>query len=158
MRTTVKCLIITSLFTIGFTGCKKGGGTTPDPIVPDSTKPTITITKPTAGQSFNVGNSIAFQATFSDNIQLKSYEIAISKVITGGFILKNVLTPVNWSYAKSATTLSASPKQQEITLSDIVVPLDINGNPVSTGKYNFKVTCVDSSNNSTETTLEININ
>jgi hypothetical protein len=137
-------------------GCKKKD-TTPV-VVPDTTKPSITITSPTAGQSFIVGNTIAFQASFSDNELLKNYDITISKVITGGFTLKNVPTPVAWSYSKTSTSFAAGVKQQSITLNDITIPTLINSSPVATGKYNFKVTCTDGSNNTSETILEININ
>ena len=158
MKTPVNYLIIISLLAIiTFSGCKKGGSPVPEPVVPDTTKPTINITKPTAGQSLTVGSLLAFQATFSDNVQLKSYEIVISKVIAGGLTLKSVPTPVDWSYTKSATSFGTGAKQQEITLGDITIPMDISGKPVSTGKYNFKVTCVDSSNNSTDTTVQFNI-
>ena len=149
-------LIFTILTLFLCVGCKKKD-TTPV-VIPDTTKPIITITSPTAGQSFIVGNTIPFQASFSDNELLKTYEITISKVITGGFILKNVPTPVAWSYAKSATSFNTGVKQQSITLNDITIPTLINSSPVATGKYNLKVTCVDGSNNSSEIILEININ
>jgi hypothetical protein len=149
-------LVFTSLTLFLCVGCKKKDVT--PVVVPDTTKPSITITQPTAGQSFTVGNTIPFQASFSDNELLKTYEITISKVITSGYILKNVPTPVAWSYAKSATAFNTGVKQQSITLSDITIPTLINSSPVATGKYNFKVTCTDGSNNSSETILEININ
>jgi hypothetical protein len=159
MKTSSKYLIVISLIVFAFYGCKKGGSSTPDPVpVPDTTKPTISIIKPSAGQTFVAGNSIAFQATFSDNVSLKSYEIAISKVLTGGLTLKNVPTSVPFSYLKSSTNFTPGVKQQEINLSDIVIPSNTATTIVTPGKYNFKVTCVDGSNNSAETTLEININ
>ena len=114
MKTPVNYLIIISLLAIiTFSGCKKGGSPVPEPVVPDTTKPTINITKPTAGQSLTVGSLLTFQATFSDNVQLKSYEIVISKVIAGGLTLKSVPTPVDWSYTKSASEkrLARSPSQ-----------------------------------------------
>lgn len=156
MKNLNNLLVYTSLVLLLSVGCKKKD-TTPV-VIPDTTKPSITITSPTAGQSYTVGNTIAFQASFSDNELLKTYEITISKVITGGLIIKNVPTPVAWSYTKSATAFNTGVKLQSITLSDIAIPTLINTSPVATGKYNFKVTCVDGSNNSSETILEININ
>ena len=156
MKISNNMLILTSLTFLLCFGCKKKD-TTPV-VIPDTTKPGITITAPTAGQSFIVGNTIAFQATFSDNELLKTYDITISKVITGGFILKSVPTPIAWSYTKTATNFNTGVKQQSITLSDITIPTLINSSPVATGKYNFKVSCTDGSNNTSETTLEININ
>ncbi|MEI6140062.1 MAG: DUF4625 domain-containing protein [Mariniphaga sp.] len=156
MKTLDNILVFSFLTLVLCTGCKKKD-TTPV-VVPDTTKPIITITSPTAGQTFIVGNTIPFQASFSDNELLKTYEITISKVITSGYILKNVPTPVAWSYSKSATSFNTGVKQQPITLSDITIPTMINTSAVATGKYNFKVTCIDGSNNSSETILEININ
>ena len=157
MKSINNLLIFTLIFVIALSGCKKGGDPAPV-VVPDTTKPTITITAPTAGQAFTVGSTIAFQASFSDNVQLNTYDITITKAVTSGMILKVVPTPVAWNYSKPATSLGAGVKQQNITLNDIVIPTLINTNPVATGKYNFKVTCSDSSGNSSETILEININ
>lgn len=148
------CLLVSTLFSCS----KKGGSSGPDPIIPDTTKPTILITKPTAGQVFVTGNTITFQATFADNVKLGSYDIAITKVVTGGLILKNVPTPVAWSYTKSSTNFSSGVKSETINLSDITIPSLIGTSPVLTGKYNFTVNCVDASNNSASTTVEININ
>lgn len=157
MKTAINHLIVITLLISMVYGCKKGG-TTPDPVIPDTTVPAISITKPTAGQAFVPGNTITFQATFSDNEKIASYEIAITKVIATGLILKNVVTPVNWSYTKSSTSFTPGAKLQEINLTDIIIPMDIGGKPVATGKYNFKVTCIDGSGNKKENTIEININ
>ena len=140
-----------------FSGCK-GGSVTPDPVIPDTTKPTITVIKPTAGQVFVPGNAIDFQATFADNIKINSYEISITSLPLVGFILKNVPSPVAWSYAKTSTSFNTGVKQQEIILNDISIPLLMGTSPVATGKYYLKATCVDGSNNSYSTTVEININ
>lgn len=150
-------VIITCLLIISIIGCKKKGGVVPDPIVPDTTKPTIAITKPTAGQLFVPGSIIAFQAIFNDNVMLKSYQIVISKVVTGGLTLKIVPVSIPFSYTKPSTNFNADAKQQEVILSDITIPINTSTTVVTTGKYNFKVTCIDISNNISETTLEINI-
>lgn len=153
MKISIKYLIVISLLISNFTGCKKGGSTVPDPVISDTAKPTISILKPTPGQSFIPGNNVAFQAMFSDNEKLKSYEIAISYVIKGGFILKNVPTSVPFSYTKSSTSFGLGVKQQEITLNDITIPSNNILTIVTPGKYYFKVTCVDGSNNISETIL-----
>jgi len=157
MKTAAKYLMVITLLITVVYGCKKGG-TTPEPIIPDTTLPAISIAKPTAGQVFVPGNTITFQATFSDNEKIASYEIAITKVIATGLILKNVITPVDWSYTKSSTSFTPGAKLQEINLTDIIIPMDIGGKPVATGKYNFKVTCIDGSGNKKEITVEFNIN
>ncbi len=140
MKNTVKILIIICLVITSYYGCKK------DKATPDATIPTISITKPTASQAFLPGDTIIFQATFSDDVQIKNYDIAISTSVADG-----------WSYTKSSTSFDAGVKQQVVTLKDIIIPLNINGKPVAAGKYNMKVTCSDASNNMATTTLEINI-
>jgi hypothetical protein len=156
MRINSKLLIIICLLISVFVGCKKKSSVIAEP--PDTTKPIITVVQPTAGQAFVTGNTIAFQASFSDNKELKSYEVTVSKVVTSGMILKIVPLVKPFSYTKPTTTFGTGVKQQEVTLSDIVIPLHTATELVATGKYNVKVTCSDTANNSAETILEININ
>jgi len=156
MQILSKYLILVGLL-VSILACSKKGSVAPVP-VPDTTNPTITITQPAAGQVFAVGNTITFQASFADNDKLGSYSITVTKVLTSGMVLKNVPTPVAWSYSKTATSFTSGVKQQNITLNDITIPLLIGTSPVLTGKYNFNVSCVDGSNNSASTTIEININ
>jgi hypothetical protein len=151
-------LIVVNILILILLGCKKGDSTAPEPVISDTTKPIITIIKPTPGQSFIPGSTIAFQATFSDNEKLKSYEIAISNLNKDGSILKNVPSSVPFSYTKLSTDFSLGVKKQDITLSDIIIPSNSNFTIITPGKYYFKVTCVDGSNNITVTILEIYIN
>jgi len=154
MKILSKYFILVGLL-VSILSCSKKGNVAP---VPDTTNPTITITQPTAGQGFAVGNTITFRASFADNDKLGSYSITVTKVISSGMVLKDVLTPVAWSYSKSATSFTTGVKQQNITLNDITIPLSIGTSTVLTGKYDFNVSCVDGSNNSASTTIEININ
>ncbi len=156
MKFQIKLLTITLLL-LFFLGCKKGS-TGPDPIIPDTIKPTITITKPTAAQAFNAGTTIPFEASFSDNVKLQNYEVAISKTPAGGFILKNVPTSLPFSYTKSLTNFNTGVKQQNIILSDIAIPANNTTTITTPGNYNLKVTCFDGSGNKTETILVISIN
>jgi hypothetical protein len=143
--------MIFGLFIFTCTGCSKKSG--PAPVVtPDTTKPIISATKPTPGQVFTAGNTILFQATFSDNEKLKSYDIAISKKVLGGMVLKVVPTSTPFSYNKSSTSLNGG-KSQDVSLSDITIPANTATNIVTPGTYNFKVTCVDGSDNTTSTTI-----
>lgn len=152
MKSFIKLLLGYCTMIILLSGCSKGGSS----VAVDVTNPTISVTSPTAGQSFVAGNTIPFQVTFADNIALKSYEVAITKNLTGGLVLKVVPTSVPFNYTKSTTTLSG--KSQVITLTDVIIPANTATTLVTTGTYNVKVTCVDSSNNSYSTTVQININ
>jgi hypothetical protein len=153
MKTSIQYLAVLILILFG---CKKGSSPVPV-VIPDTTKPTISVLKPTAGQSFTNGTAILFQATFSDNEKLKSYDIAVSQKVTGGMILKVVPISTPFSYTKSSTILSGG-KTQDVSVSDITIPANTATNIVTPGTYNFKVTCVDGSDNSTSTTIEITIN
>ena len=108
-------------------------------------------------QIFTAGNTILFQATFSDNEKLKSYDINVSKKVLGGLNLKVVPTSTPFSYTKSSTSLNGG-KSQDVSLSDITIPANTATNITTPGTYNFKVNCVDGSDNSTSTTLEVTIN
>ena len=87
MRITVKYQIIKCLLLTTIICCKKKSSVIAEP--PDTTNPTLTITQPTAGQAYVTGNTIAFQAIFSDNKELKCYEVTVSKVDTGGMIFED---------------------------------------------------------------------
>jgi hypothetical protein len=153
MKYKSKLLIVTSLLFAFLIGCKNDS----NPELADTTPPTITITTPTAGQSFAPGSTILFQASFSDNKLLKSYEIEVSKVVTGGLALKNVPTSVPFSYTKSSTNFSSGDSPQTINLTDIVIPANTATTITTPGNYNFKVSCVDGSNNPASQTVVISI-
>ena len=155
MNFSTKYLLILSAFSVIISGCSKGGST-PPVVIPDTTKPTITITKPSAAQIFSAGATIPFEVTFTDNEALKSYDVTISKSTLGALALKNVPTSVAFSYTRSTSGLSG--KSQTITITDIIIPTNTLLQIVSTGTYNIKVNCSDASNNSSSQTLVITIN
>ena len=64
MKKFIKYFIIIFLIAQTISCSKKGGTVKPDPIIPDTTKPTISITKPTAAQAFTPGTAIPFQASY----------------------------------------------------------------------------------------------
>lgn len=153
MKTAIKYLIVFCLMSTTFWGCSKKGTVE----VPDTTKPTIMITKPTQGQAFVAGNTVTFQATFTDNEKLKSYAIAISKKVTGALILKIYLS-VDFTYNKPSTNFTTGVKQQEIILNDIVIPANTATNITAPGTYKINVTCVDGSDNVTTGSVDFVIN
>lgn len=156
MKFPTKLLLISGVLISLFSGCKKGGGTTPP--VPDTTKPTISVINPSAGQSFTAGSTIPFQVTFADNTGLKNYDVSISKVPAGGLILKNVPTSVPFSYLKSSTSFSTGVKQQDITITDIAIAANTTSTIVTPGNYNLTINCSDTSDNNASTILVISIN
>jgi len=54
MKILIKYLIVASLLISALSGCKKGGSTVPVPVIPDTTKPTISIIKPTPGGTIRI--------------------------------------------------------------------------------------------------------
>ena len=121
MKISLQQFSVICLILITFAGCKKGTSTAPPVVIPDTTKPTLSIVKPTAAQQFAAGANIPFQVTLTDNEKLKSYDIAVSLKLAGGLILKIVPTSTPFSYTKSATTLGGG-KTQDVTVTDINIP------------------------------------
>jgi len=147
-------LIALSVLILILNGCSKGGSTA-SVVVPDTTKPTIVISSPTAAQTFTAGGSIPVQVAFSDNEALKSYDITISKNLTSGVILKVVPISVAFTYSSGSSSLTG--KSQSATL-NIAIPPNTPSQIVTPGAYDFKVNCIDSSNNTSSLTLIITIN
>ena len=155
MKFIFKYLLVLSILINLVTGCSKGGSN-PPVVVPDTTKPTISITKPAAGQNFVAGNTIPFEVTFTDNEALKNYDVTISKNTIAGLALKNVPTSVPFSYTRSTSGISG--KSQTIIINDIILPANTPTQIITVGSYNIKVNCSDASSNANSQTLVININ
>ena len=78
-------------------------------------------------------------------------------ILFGGIVLKVVPASTPFSYTKSSVSLTGG-KTQDVSSSDIIIPVNTATNFVTTGTYTFTVNCVDGSDNMTSTTQEININ
>ncbi len=154
MKLSITYLIGLTLFISVLSGCSKGGSSAPV-VVPDTTKPIIVISSPSAGQTFTAGGTIPIQVAFSDNDALKNYDLTISKNLTSGVILKVVPISVAFTYSSGTTTLSG--KAQSATL-NIAIPSNSPTQIVTPGTYDLKVNCLDSSNNTASLTLIITIN
>jgi len=155
MRAAIKYLIVFSLLLSTLWGCSKKGTV----VVPDKEPPRISVTLPTPSQTFLPGGTITFQATFSDNVKLKSYGITVSKRVTSGLILKIVPISEDFSFSRLSINFPSGVKQQDINLNDIVIPLNTATKITTPGDYNFTVTCVDDAgNNAIPETRVIKIN
>jgi len=148
MKNSLKCLVPLMLFVVVF-ACKKSGTTdTPPVVVPDTTVPVIILTDPTAGKSVVLGAALHLQMDLSDNIELKSYKVVITKSLKG-------VSTSDWAYSNT-WSIAAGKKTLAVNHNEIVVPLTgAGGNQTTTGNYDMTITCLDSSNNESSKTLSI---
>ena len=147
MRRYFRLLIPLMLLMISLS-CKKNGTAEPPAPTPDTTVPTIVLTDPTPGKVFVLGTALHLQMDLSDNVELKSYKVTITKSLKG-------VGTSDWAY-DSGTILIAAGKKTFAVNNDITVPLTLSGgNQTTTGNYEMVITCLDTSNNETSKTLTI---
>ena len=141
--------IIPVLLVLFVVSCKKGGTTDGPPVVvPDTTKPTISLVDPTPSKIITLGTALHLQMDLSDNVELKSYKVTISKSLKG-------LTTSDWSYSNT-WTIPAGKKTLSVNHNEILVPLTYTGNQVTLGNYDVLITCVDlAGNEATATTVVV---
>jgi hypothetical protein len=126
--------------------CKKSD-TTPPVTTPDTTVPVITLTDPVPGKSYVLGTALHLQMDLSDNVELKSYRVTITRS------LKGVQTS-DWGFSQT-WSIAAGKKTLTVNHNEITVPLTVTGNQTTTGNYDFTVYCTDSSNNEASKTFLI---
>jgi len=136
--------IILLLFCIS---CKKNSSTNPPVVTPDTTKPVISLVDPTAGKSYVLGTSLHLQMDLSDNVELKSYKVVITKSAKG-------LQTSDWAFSQT-WILAAGKKTITVNQSEITVPLTVTGNQTTLGNYDMAITCDDTSGNEASTSLMI---
>ena len=129
--------------------CSKKGSTTETPpvTIPDTTKPVINLIDPTVGKLFVLGSTLHLQMDLSDNVELKSYKVTISKSQKG-------VQTSDWAYANT-WILATGKKSITINHSEILVPLTVTGNQTTTGNYDMLITCTDLAGNEMLTTVTI---
>mgnify|MGYP001568964648 CR=1 FL=1 len=129
--------------------CKKVNTTIPD-VVPDSTKPVISLIDPTNNKVILLGTSLALELDLSDNKELKSYKVEIHKS------LKNVDTS-DWTYVNT-WTIAPGKTIFKVKHSEILIPFTFTSKNVTTGNYEMVVTCTDTSGNEATTNIIIVLN
>nr|WP_320118002.1 DUF4625 domain-containing protein [uncultured Marinifilum sp.] len=143
------------LFTAGMMSCGGGGGGGDDdePEV-DTTKPTVTITSPTASTVIDAGSNLAVNFTAADNIAVKSYTVTVA--YSGA---KSVKTVEEFSFNSATDNDADGNALPTITGTSSSVSFNIatpyNAKP---GMYKMSIVITDSSNNSSaakEVTFEI---
>lgn len=139
----------------GMSGCNDDGETI------DTSAPVIELENPAYGEFFAAGNSVHFEASFTDDIELGSYNIVIHDNFDGhahGRVAKANEDPglLKWSFNQSYD-FAPGLKNSDVNLHD---ELEIPQNTMA-GPYHFIVSALDKSGNSTSyqdgSTIEIEI-
>jgi hypothetical protein len=129
----------------------------------DTSAPTIELEDPAYGEFFAAGNSVHFEASFTDDVELGSYKIDIHNNFDGhahGRIAKTNDDPslIKWSFSQSFD-FTPGLKNSDIHLHDDE-QLEIPQNTMA-GPYHFIVSAVDKSGNATsnqdDSTVEVEI-
>lgn len=138
------------LISVLVTACKKDSGITTPVVVPDTTKPIINLTDPTSNKNFILGSPLHLQMDLSDNVELKSYKVTITKSLKG-------IQTSDWAFSQT-WPIAAGKKTFTVNHSEIIVPLTVTGNQTTTGNYDMVITCTDTSGNEATTTIIVIIN
>jgi len=140
--------IMPVLLVLFIISCKKGGTTdVPPVVVPDTTKPTISLVDPTASKIITLGTAMHLQMDLNDNVELKSYKVAITKSLKG-------VTTSDWAYS-NIWTIPAGKKTLAVNHNEILVPSTYTGNQVTLGNYDVLITCEDLAGNSATTSVVV---
>jgi len=136
-------LAISFVALLGVVSCDENS----DPI--DTTAPSIEMGDPLSGESFEAGNSVHFEASFSDDIELGAYKIDIHNNFDGhshGRVAGTNEDPdlLKWSLSESFD-FDPGLRNSDVHLHD---ELEIPQNTMA-GPYHFIVSAVDRSGNST---------
>jgi hypothetical protein len=146
MKNSIKWFIPVLLLMVCLS-CKKNSTTEPPVVVPDTTKPVISLVDPTVGKSYVLGAVLHLQMDLSDNVELKSYKVVIAKSLKG-------LQTSDWAYTNT-WIIAAGKKTLPVNHNEITVPLTVTGNQTTTGNYDMTITCTDTSGNEATTSLVI---
>jgi hypothetical protein len=87
------------------------------------------------------------QMDLSDNVELKSYKVVISKSLKG-------LETSDWAFSQT-WTIPAGKKTFAVNHNEILVPLTVTGKQTTVGNYDITITCLDTSNNEASKTLTV---
>lgn len=113
----------------------------------DKIKPVINLISPADHEEFRPGETIKFEAEFTDNVELKQYKIDIH--FDDGHDHKSVQNGgMEWEFEHVA---SLSGTSQRILL-EILIP-----ETAKHGEYHFMVFCTDAAGNESFVTIDIEI-
>jgi hypothetical protein len=146
MKMQFKWIYVLVIIMSGFSCSKKS--TTPEPS--DTIKPVISLIDPTSNKIFTLGSPLHLQIDLTDNVELKSYKVTITKSLKG-------IQTSDWAFSQT-WVIVAGKKTFTVNHSEITIPLTVTGNQTTTGNYEMTMTCTDTSGNEATTTVTITIN
>lgn len=119
----------------------------------DTQKPVIILNQPLDETEFHFGENLQIEAEFSDNVGLASYKIEIHSAGDGH--THRLLTGTEWFHSETHP-IAGSPTHY-ITQKNILIPAEINGEPVQEGHYHLGIYLVDTSGNEQQFFVEVDI-
>lgn len=137
---TIKTLpfILLLLIELIITSCKR--------TKPDETVPSLIVSNPTSGQTYNAGSNIELKALFSDDIALSQYKIDIHDAFDDH---SHKMAVVPWA----AIIIEDLAGTSQSIIKEINIPSD-----AAAGRYDLLIYCLDAAGNeSSFLELEINI-
>ena len=96
---------------------------------------------------FVLGSNLHLQMDLSDNVELKSYKVTISKSQKG-------VQTSDWAFTNT-WILATGKKSITINHNEILVPLIVTGNQTTIGNYDMSITCTDLAGNEISTIVII---
>ncbi len=144
-----KILVIASILagTFGMISCSS------DDENVDTQKPIIILNQPQNEAELHFGENLQIEAEFSDNVGLASYKIEIHSAGDGH--THKTLVGTEWFHSETHP-ISGSPTHY-IAQRNILIPAEINGEPVLEGHYHLGIYLVDTSGNEQQFFVEVDI-
>jgi hypothetical protein len=103
---------------------------------------------PATGKTIILGTALHLQMDLSDNVELKSYKVVISKSLKG-------VTTSDWAFSQT-WQIPTGKKTLAVNHNEIAVPTTFTGgNGVTTGNYDMLITCTDTAGNEATTNVVV---
>jgi len=147
MKNIIKNSMLILIGTFGMISCSS------DDENVDTQKPVIILNQPLDETEFHFGENLQIEAEFSDNVGLASYKIEIHSAGDGH--THRLLSETEWFHSESHP-IAGSPTYY-IAQREILIPSEINGEPVQEGHYHLGIYLVDTSGNEQQFFVEVDI-
>ncbi|MGB6083273.1 DUF4625 domain-containing protein [Moheibacter sp.] len=147
MKNIIKNSMLILIGTFGMISCSSDD----DSI--DTQKPMIILNQPLDETEFHFGENLHIEAEFSDNVGLASYKIEIHSAGDGH--THKTLVGTEWFHTETHP-IAGNPTHY-IAQREILIPSEINGEPVLEGHYHLGIYLVDTSGNEQQLFVEVDI-
>lgn len=155
-----KIISFLAIVTMLLTACGGGGDKKEDPKPePDTTKPTIETTLPSAsGQKYTMTNSFLYSGIFKDNEELKEVEFTLThnKQVTSSSLKASMgVDDDPWEPKENGFKVPLSGKEQKLE-NKVLFGEDIPSG-VWPGTYTLTITCTDKAGNKAISDIDVTI-